>query len=266
MGHFHTLLRTLWFLLMMAVIAGCRTTQPASAPTPAQRQGIVQWDRSPSTIIFRADVVGGPDQFTRLGEVPLCTIYGDNRVVWVNELDAFHVEILYDTLSDATIESFIAYLTVQERIYTHQALASEEAPQDSAPVVETVTINVNQQEHTADAFSGWDSDWFSRVLRSCQQLSQTPILFLPDALWLSVVEVGYTIAAPVAEWNAAETGLSLAEIASGTQPRWITGPGVRILWDYVNTLPSSLLLSENGHYYQVALQVPGISRTSPPAH
>jgi hypothetical protein len=254
------------FLLLFSLfVAGCRAVeQPTPAAAP-QSQRVIQWDRSPANIVFQADVVGGSEDISRLSDVPLCTIYGDNRVVWVNELDAFHVEILYDMLPDTMIDSFITYLTVQERIYTYQALASEQQTQDVAPVVEKVFINVNQQAHTADAFSGWDSDWFSRVLRSCQRLSQTPILFEPDGAWLTTVSADYNTESPIVTWGAHETTLNLAEAASGAQPRWISGSSVVLVWNYLNTLPSSLLFSENNQYYRLALQIPGITRTSPPA-
>ena len=38
--------------------------------------------------MFRAEVVGGDREGTFLArnDIPLCTIYGDNRIVWLNEL------------------------------------------------------------------------------------------------------------------------------------------------------------------------------------
>ena len=255
---------TRFVLLLTLFGAGCGAAQQSSPTAPPQTQRVIQWDRSPDNIVFQADVVGGPDDLSRLSDVPLCTIYGDNRVVWVNELDAFHVEILYDMLTDDAIDSFITYLAVQERIYSYEALASEQQTQEVAPVVEKVLINVNQQTHTADAFSGWDSDWFTRVLRSCQRMSQTPILFEPDGAWLTVIKDTYNAAAPIITWGAHETSLNLAEASGGTQPKWITGGSVVLVWDYLNSLPSSLLFSENNEYYRLALQIPGITRTSPP--
>jgi hypothetical protein len=265
MGPSHRIQWIFALLLIAALAAGCRAAEPGTPAAPPQSQRVIQWDRSPTNIVFQADVVGGSEDISRLSDVPRCTIYGDNRVVWVNELDAFHTEVLYDMLTDTTIESFVTYLTVQERIYTYQALASEQQTQGIAPVVETVFINVNQQAHSADAFSGWDSDWFSRVLRSCQRLSQAPILFEPDGGWLTTVRAAYNTEAPIITWDAHDTTLNLAAAASGDQPGWISGGDVMTLWNYLNTLPSSLLFSENSQYYRIALQLPGISRTSPPA-
>ena len=162
MGQTRSIFRALCMLICIVSVA-CQFTDQAATSTPARQPGLIDWDRSPASIVFQADVVGGPQDITRMSEVPICTIYGDNRIVWVNELDAFHVEILYDFLTDAAISDFITYLTVQERIYTYEAYATEQANGGIAPVFEVVTINVNGQLHSADAFSGWDSEWFSRV-------------------------------------------------------------------------------------------------------
>lgn len=248
-------------LCLLFLLAACQFTEQAQVNPPPRQSGLIDWDRSPTSIVFQADVIGGPQDITRMSEVPICTIYGDNRVVWVNELDAFHVEILYDFVSDEAISSFITYLTVQERIYTYEAHATEQAGV-VAPVFEVVTINVNGQLHTADAFSGWDSDWFSRVVRSCKQISQSPILFEPAGAWLIAETAEYNMSVPTVNWDG--RSLTLADVASSGQPRWIEGEEMLRLWNYLTTLPSNMLFLQNNVFYRIALQVPGISRTSPP--
>jgi hypothetical protein len=261
MGHIRSVFCALCILI---TVSACQFAEEQQNSTPTRPPGLINWDRDPSAIVFRADVVGGSQNTSRLSETPLCTIYGDNRVVWVNELDAFNVEILYDQLEDVVIGDFVTYLTVNERIYTYEALASEHDTGSTSPVVETVTLNVNGDTHTADGFSGWDSDWFARVLRACQRISQSPILFAPSGAWLTVESAAYNIESPTTTWNPQETELSLNEVANDGQPRWIEGGNLQTLWNYTITLPSTLLLSEDGNYYRIALQVPGITRTSPP--
>jgi hypothetical protein len=116
--------------------------------------------------------------------------------------------------------------------------------------------------HAADAFSGWDSEWFGRVVRACKRISQEPILFEPTGAWLTVQPAEYNFSAPTVTWNV--PNLSLTEAANSGQPRWIEGSNVVTLWNYLNTLPSNLLFLENNVYHQIALQVPGTSRVSPP--
>ena len=59
-------------------------------------------------------------------------------------------------------------------------------------------------------------------------------------------------------------GVSLASVAAGA-PQWISGSAASALWNTLHSLPSNLIFEEGDSYYQVALQVPGITRDAPPA-
>lgn len=245
----------------------------AAACQPALRDGrvfntdpdLIGWDRSPQAVIFRADITGGAADLRALNSVPNCTIYGDNRVVWVNELAPFKIEVLEDRLPNEAISAFVQYLTVYERVYTYEALSSEIQQQAGAhPVVETVELNVNDDQHSADSFGGWDTDWFPRVVEACKRLSETPVLIAPSSGWLAARSVEYNQQSPLSTWNAATMGVRLADLAPDA-PRWINGDGATALWNMIHSLPLNLLFEEDGSYYMVALQVPGVTRDSPPA-
>lgn len=247
------------------ILSACQTTAPP--PTPIVQNAavtvndtVIRWVRSPEEIVFRAEVTGGAQSETITGkrEVPLCTLYGDNRIVWVNELGAFNIEVLYDRIEDNVIGDFLMWLTVNQRIYTYQTPADAE----TGAVVEAVTINVNGITHSANGFSGWDDDWFSAIMNACRALSQTPVLFEPTGAWLTVESAPYDRQAPAITWTTA--GVDLPTQA-GAEPMWITGEAMIRLWRLQLTQPSRFLLVQNDGYYASALQVPGISRTSPPA-
>jgi len=222
---------------------------------------IIDWQRDPNTILFRADVTGGDqDALTALNDVPRCTIYGDNRVVWVNELGGFSIEVLQDRLPDPTITRFVGYLTVSEQIYTYNTKVRTPVP-DAQPVIESIALAVNGVTHLTDSDSGWDQNWFGRVVDACAALSTAPILFAPEGGWLIAVETPYDINAPASGWD----GVRLADAAAAREPVWITGEGATLLWDTIHRSPSNLMLVEDGVYYRVALQVPGVSRNAPPA-
>ena len=98
--------------------------------------------------------------------------------------------------------------------------------------------------------------------RSCKRISQSPILFEPTGAWLMVETADYNISVPAVNWDG--QSLILADVVSSGQPRWIEGAEMLTLWNYLNTLPSNMLFLQNNEFYRIALQVPGISRTSPP--
>jgi hypothetical protein len=246
-----------WLLVSVGIgLAAC-----APAPNP----NVIYWDRSPDSIVFRIDVVGGATSpLDAFNDIPRCTIYGDNLVVWVNNLGGFETQVLVDRVPDAAIIRFIEYLTVSEQIYTFTAPAPPTA-QGGSPKVATATISVAGLTHTANALGGWDDDWFERVSLVCASLSQAPVLFVPAGGWLSAVTATYTVDTPASLWRADELGVRLAEVEAGGQAVWITGEPLRQLWETQRTAPPNHRWAEEGRYYQLALQIPGVTRASPPA-
>src|SRR5215216_2647266 len=113
-------MRWIFALALFLLIAACRPVSPTEV-----QSNLVSWDRSPQTIIFRADVVGGESDFQARNNIPNCTIYGDNHVVWVNELGASEIQVLEDRLPDAAINAYAQYLAGKERLYTFEARLKE---------------------------------------------------------------------------------------------------------------------------------------------
>ncbi len=250
-----------WLLLL----AACSPTPASDQTANATPSDVVFWERDAQTVIFRADVIGGESDFRARNAVPNCTIYGDNRMVWVNELGPFKIEVREDRLPDGAISAFVQYLTVNERIYTYDArLPQVEQQSDVNPVVETVLINVNGVEHHGDSLGGWDRDWFPRVLNACKSLSLTPVLVAPSSGWLSAREIPFSMQPPLVMWDPAQMGVSLAS-APPDAPQWISGENAASLWQTLHSLPANMIFEEGDQYYEVALQVPGITRDSPPA-
>ncbi len=241
-----------WIFALVLLMTACR---PAVTPDA----NLAQWDRNPQAITFRVDVLGGETEIGARNAIPDCTIYGDNRVVWTNQLSPFQIQVLEDRLSDKVIDAFVQNLTVQERIYTFDGHDT-----DGTQPLENVWINVSGSQHHADALSGWDSDWYPRVRDACKNLSKTPVLVAPSSGWLSAQPIAFSTQYPVATWDSTLVGLSLSSIAGG-EPRWISGEGASWLWNTLHSLPSNLIFDDAGTYFQAALQVPGVTRDAPPA-
>ncbi len=248
------------------ILTACQPSNQPPTPIPmsaavAIDNTVIRWVRSPEEVVFRVDVSAGAAESTIAGkrDVPLCTVYGDNRVVWVNELGAFNVEILYDRVADNVLADFLVWMTVNQRVYTYQTPDESE----SGAVVESVVINVNGITHEANGFSGWDDEWFTATLEGCRSLSQSPVLFAPSGAWLSVETAEVDRQAPSIRWDlSAAVDLSMR---ANADPIWITGEAMMELWRLQLTQPTRFRLVQDTQYYAVALQVPGITRTSPPA-
>jgi hypothetical protein len=261
--------------VLAVVVAGLLSACAAPPAVPATPQpagdAAVQWSRDPAAIVFRAEVTDGRTEGIReRDDIPECTVYGDNRVVWINYTGAFEYEVLYDIVSDARLTEFVNYLAVNAGVYGYQALADSQIPTTSPPVVERLQLTVNDVEHRADSFSGWSPDWFQGVMRACTSLSGTPVLFEPTGAWLTAEELAGPPAAVVLLWEPAASGLDLGEVAASSEPRWITGQNLRALWNVMLNQPGTvayLQIGEDGvqRNFAVALQIPGVSRVSPRA-
>lgn len=235
--------------------------------TPAANNSPIAWDRSPSTIVFRADVEGGnaEEAFLARSEVPPCTVYGDNRVVWTNELGPFNVQVLWDRVSDEQIQQFVTDLQINRQFYNYAARANLEPASATSPVVETLTLFVNGKVHKTDAFGGWNLDYYRRIVDSCKQISVAPVLFEPTGAWVSAQAVAYNPNAPLLPWNAEASNLSFAELVTSGERKWITDRNVAMLWNMIRTSPPRIQFVEGNNQYHVAIEVPGVTRDAPPA-
>ncbi|GAB4511434.1 MAG: hypothetical protein OHK0046_09490 [Anaerolineae bacterium] len=256
--------------LLMLLLAACggggndnNTTGDDNVVNPGE---VINWDRDASTIIFRAEVTGGSDAdaLYRLNEVPPCTIYGNGRVVWSVPREGAS-QILFDTLEDPTIRSFISDLTVEERIYTYGAEADLQLPSEEQPIVEQVTVFVNDRLHVTDSFSDWDPDFFVNMVERCQSLGDTPTIYEPTGAWIAAAAVPYQIGAPVISWDREATGLDLQALANSGTPVWSTDRIVAILWNVIHASTPDLQFADETGNYQIAVQVPGITVNAPPA-
>lgn len=259
-------------LIAVIILAAC---QPGTSPMPSDGVGqttggaLVIWDRDPASIVFRAEIVGGEaESIERLGDIPYCTIYGDNRVVWLNFLGSYETQVLYDYATDDAISRFAELMTVTQRFYTYRALANVQLPSAEAPVYEQIQLNINGIDHTADSFSGWNSDYFFETVELCKSVSTAPILFEPTGAWMYVHPVDSAPDTAILFWDSAAIGIDLGEVAVAGAPRWVEGDLLRALWFTVRTTPSNIVYADSfgaeGRLFRISLQVPGITRTSPP--
>ncbi len=247
-------------LLALIMVAGCQPSTPESEPIDRL------WNPDTGAMIFRADYEQAfLPELARISETTPCTVYGDGRVIWVNELDAFNSEVLFDIVSEEQIQAFINYVAFDENFYAQTAGAADSPMDEGSPLVETIIMDVGGQRHIADNYGGWDSGFFERVLAACKFISSAPIRFEPTEAWLTVREVDAITDAPSVYWIPDEHGgLSLAALAdNSTQPQWVSGTGVTELWRMLHSLSYITLYGEGERFFQIGLQVPGVTRDSP---
>jgi hypothetical protein len=264
------------FVIAALLLAACDSgAGPQQAPDDANvapttinntaEDSLIRWPDDPFHIIFRAEIAGGQDAIYRLSEVPLCTIYGDQRIVWTTETSGGTTRVLFDVLDRTTIENFVNQLAIVERFYTYEADYDSQLIGEREPVYERMALHVNGQRHEADAFGNWPINYFVRLVDICQKLSNAPTQFEPSGAWLSTQEVSYKGSVPSINWEPGTEGVRLSELADSAGKRWVEGNIVRALWDRLYETAIDLQLVEVDDTYQIALEVPGVTVSAPPA-
>lgn len=254
-------------LSLLFLLAACQNT-PSDITVGGQDQPVIQWNRDPYQVVFRAEVVGGDntDALYRLNDVPPCTVYGDGRIVWLQESSGTGItQVLFDYLSDDLLMDFIWTIAIEGKIYDYGEGFSLEIPSSEVPVYERLTVEVNDRRHVTDAFAEWPDRYYTDILEHCRTIAPTPRVFEPDAAWLSVQAVEYDASIPSVIWEADASGLSMNEISGSQEKRWIEGNNVRVLWRVLRENSPDIQFNENENYYQLALQVPGVTLDAPPA-
>ncbi len=263
-------MRYIWLaMLILLTLVGCSAFDSdddggdaGAVVDPVQEDSVIQWDRSPSNIVFRSEITGNRDEFYRLNEIPLCTIYGDNHIVWTVTGSSNITQVLHDRLTDEKVEQFVFDLTFGYRIYEYDAQANLASTDETEPVVEQMTLHVNDLVHITDAFGGWDYEYFEEIYNLCATLSETPVIYEPDGAWLSAQEIEYNTDAPSIGWDEGGQGIDLAELAAG-DPIWITGNTVRLIWELLQNSSPDAQFEQGAGTYQIALQVPNITLDAP---
>ena len=258
--------RLLFLLPLFLLLTACGGGDQPPADTLGSNTAIT-WDRNPDSIVFRAEITGGgrENEFAARNDIAPCTVYGDNRVVWTNELNSYEVQVLYDQPSDDAIRLFVDLFTVVDRLYTFPGRASLQLPSSVSPVYEQITVSVAGETFVSDSFADWPAGYYQHLLERCRTISSAPVLFEPTAGWLSVQAADYDFSAPVYPWDSAASGIRLADLATSGQRIWITDNLARVLWNLIRTSPPSLLLNEDGLAFRIALEVPRVTRYSPPS-
>ena len=258
-------MRFIGFLAVMVTFLNACGSAPSNNGGVFQ-PSIINWERDPSFVVFSIDVIGGESSFLDRNRIPLCAVYGDNRVVWTDTSQPNQTTVLFDVVQDNAIYDFVTDLTVNKRIYTYESGADVQPLSEQNPVVEQVKLHVNGKLHITDGFSGWASGFFTDVLSACRSISQAPALFEPAGGWISAVIVEADNSASVVRWDAELSGLPMWSFSDSDRRVWVDDPRlVKILWNVTVNTPFNRQFEEDDNFYHVAFEVPGVQREAPPA-
>jgi hypothetical protein len=273
MRHYVNSLRVMvgrWMLVgaVAVMLAACNNNTPtpeAGTPQPNNGVAVLTWNTAPDAVIFRMDrQITNDTPFSDLNRIPPCTLYGDGRVVWVNPLQPAGEEVLEALIDDTQFRSFLEYLIRDAKFYDIPDYASMELPPAEQSSVETISLALSDQVTTKRNYKAWPLDVYLTLLDKCKTLSNAPVRVEPSAGWVTVYPAPENSGMPFIDWPATAP-FQLAQANADKQAIWLTDAGFRMLWQAQRETQGNIMWRENGLNYQVALQVPLVSRDSPSA-
>jgi len=263
-----------WFVFLgiTLIISACSALAGDSNSNNAQTtdssstedEPLVAWNRDSLHIVFQADVTGGDQDglFISNNRVPLCTLYGDGRVVWLADDEN---QVLFDILSDQQIIDFVTDLTIIERFFTFKAGADTLLPTGDAPFTDVLLLQVNDLSYQSDSFGDWTEDYFDRILDKCRSLGTQPRIFQPSEGWFSIALISYNPAIPSLSWDAEASNLSLFEVVDMPYNSiWLENNLVLPIWTAIQDNGGQVQFNESGEDFIVVLRVPGVTVDAPP--
>lgn len=258
-----TRLILLWPLLLLVA---CGSQPEETVQLPGQLgDATINWPNDPSYVVFQIDIVGGPDEFDNRNDIPLCTIYGDGRIVWLGDSQPGQTLVLFDIINAENVRNFVLNLAVNYDIYDYNALADVQPLGEQRPVYEQIQVNISNQSHTTDGFENWPTSYFTDILTECQNVSATPAQFEPGGGWMSATFANRSNDATIIDWNAEASGIDLAQLAVLEERLWVDNEVLPIMWNIMVTSPRNRVFRQDDSFYTVAFEVPSIHRQAPPA-
>jgi hypothetical protein len=252
-------------LLSSVFLFGACGSAPAVTPVPqVPTVPAFGWDTKPGSIVVRFDrILNGEPAVNAANRLPLCTVYGDGHLVWLNFVPPASEEVLEARLNDATLRSFIDYAIRDQHFYSLPDYASKQLPPEGKYTVESITLNLNNEVRTIRNYGPWSNNEFQTLLDKCTHLTSQPVSFLPTGAWLTAQTISESND-PRLEWSPT-IGFKLSGLTDSSKPMWISGEVLNYLWQTQRRTLGAVQWLEDGKSYKLGLQVPGISRDAPPA-
>ncbi len=254
--------KTSWLILLFVAIWLNACGSGDSNNTNEQQQRLFEWDHSSDFVLFQVDVIDEnlPEPIIA-NTIPLCTIYGDGRLVFTNPTADNEIEVLESRLNDADIRSFIeqvigrGFYSWEDDVFNNSDLNR----------IESISLNLYAQPRTVERYGDWPNNSFEILLEDCRNLSPQRALVIPfNGGWLRAYPLeSYDRTGEYLEWPR-RIPFTLEDVANSGSPQWVSDPTIAAyLWNIILTQrPIPIVIRDQA--FLITFQVPGISRTSPP--
>ena len=183
--------------------------------------------------------------------IPNLRIWGDGRTILADYDQQTGLRTVYTGYLDST------QIAAALELLKNRGFFLPVAPKPANPSGTFFTLRVMLSSDPQDFYTRSDKTTYKKLVSSFD-LSQFTVFAPSEAL---LVTSQFVRDKPDQEWPT-RFGFSLTEADQGL---WIQGEALDYLWQFVNEWSTYIpALRENGSFYSIALEIPGISALDPP--
>ena len=221
----------------------------------------IEWTTDPETIVIQASFGGGlvPQNFA-LNAVPDAQVWGDGHIIWVDYDTHGARRVLEGYLTTAQMETYLGQV-VNAGFFGWENFYSNPDVYDAGTQCLSIHL-ASESKSVCEYFEGAPSAYHKLYNEVAGGLAMEGSDYVPTRGYLTAWAIGDLYSQPVAlHWPADSVGLSLREAQGGV---WVEGEALELAWRTLNTNLYAIV-QEGDAYYQLVVQVPGVSQSEPPA-
>lgn len=222
------------------------------------------WDRAPQSLVISATFCCGFTPYLAvLNDIPPAQVWGDGRLVWAAVNNQGQRTVWEGRLSDAALGQWLkgAY---EGGFFRWKDWYADERVTDAAPQCLEVRLLASTKK-VCEYFRGAPQAFHALYDGLTSGAGAQGVPYLPER--------GYVLAHPIVFIKAPEpdeidlqwpddVGVSLQAAEGGL---WMEGRALRLAWEAANANPWANLVQSASGYYQLSVQVPGLSTSQPPS-
>ncbi len=232
---------------------------------PVPRPDVV-WDTDPNAVILRGTFCCGfTTMLVPMNYIPDFQIWGDGRIVWTEMPGDKGRQVLEGQLSASELADVLQQM-VDEGFFGWEDYYANYNVSDFAD--QCITINLQGASKSVCEYYEGAPDAFHKLYEMLAQgAGAQGADYLPEKSYLTAYPTQVDqmpTELVLMTWDAALTGFSLADAVDSGQ--WLSGDLLAQTWEIVNANPwGGKYVVEDGKYYEISVQLPGLSMTEPPA-
>ena len=236
-------------------------TADSAAPKPE-----IVWNHDPNTIIVSGTFCCGfTTPLVPLNYIPDFQIWGDGRYIWVvYTSDSSSRQVLIGQLSEEQLTSLLTK-AVDGGFFGWEDRYANELVSDMAD--KCIAIHLESASKTVCEYYEGAPEYFHTLynnLASGAGLKGTE--FIPKRAFMIAYAYPKDVMRPISQDDILWPTDTLFPLSTAVEKGvWVEGDALLLAWQAVNADPWSGTVRDNEGFYNLTLQIPGVSMTQPPA-